>query len=130
MAQISLLAIWSQSEMKVGKTLGIGLIAGAFGGMFGVGGGLIVVPALVLFLAFDQYRAAGTSIVTIVASSSAALAAFAVDGEVDWLAALIIFAGAGIGAWVGSRYIERIPQHVLTGLFAVFVAISAVRMWF
>lgn len=108
----------------------IGLAAGAFGGLFGVGGGLIVVPALVLLLGFDQYRAAGTSVATIVASSAAALGTFALDGEVDWGAALLIFAGAGVGAYAGARYIERIPQHVLTAVFALFVAGAAVRMWF
>ncbi len=111
------------------KALGIGLAAGVFGGMFGVGGGLIVVPALVLLLGFDQYRAAGTSVATIVASSSAALASFAVGDAVDWRSALFLFAGAGVGAWFGARHIERVPQHVLTAVFAVFVAFAAVRMW-
>ena len=116
--------------MTTAKALVIGLGAGVFGGMFGVGGGLIVVPALVLFLSFDQYRAAGTSVATIVASSSAALATFAIDDAVDWRAALFVFAGAGVGAWVGSQYVERVPQHVLTAVFALFVLMAAVRMWF
>ncbi len=115
--------------MIVLKALGIGLAAGVFGGMFGVGGGLIVVPALVLLLGFDQYRAAGTSVATIVASSSAALTSFAIDDAVDWRAALFLFAGAGVGAWFGARYIERVPQYMLTGVFAAFVTFAAVRMW-
>lgn len=115
--------------MTMLKALLIGLAAGTFGGTFGVGGGLIVVPALVLLLAFDQYRAAGTSIVTIVASSTAALTTFALDDAVDWQAAAFLFVGAGVGAWVGARYVERVPQHVLTAVFAIMVGVAAVRMW-
>lgn len=111
------------------KAAAIGLVAGGFGGLFGVGGGVIVVPGLVLWLALDQYRAAATSLAAIVAAAAAALVFFAVDGAVDWVAAAVLFAGSGIGAWVGARYVTRVPQHVLVGAFSVLAAVAALRLW-
>jgi uncharacterized membrane protein YfcA len=111
------------------RAVAIGLVAGAFGGMFGVGGGVIAVPGLILWLGLDQYHAAGTSLAAIVASSAAALVAFAFDDAVDWGAAVVLFAGSGIGAWLGARYVTRVPQHVLVGTFSVLVAVAAVRLW-
>lgn len=111
------------------KAAAIGLVAGTFSGLFGVGGGVIVVPGLVLWLGLDQYRAAATSLATIVASSAAALLFFAADGAVDWGAAAVLFAGSGIGAWLGARYVTKVPQHILVGIFSLLVVVAAVRLW-
>jgi len=108
----------------------LGLVAGVVAGLFGVGGGVIVVPGLVLWIGLTQYRASGTSVAAIVASSAAALVFFAIDGKVDWWAALLIFAGAGTGAWFGTRFVTRIPEPVLTAAFAAILLIAAVRLWF
>lgn len=97
--------------------------------MFGVGGGIIVVPALVLVFGLSQFQAAGTSSATIVAAAAAGLVAFAVDDQVDWTAALLVFVGSGTGAWLGARSMTRIPERALTTAFAVILAIAGVRMW-
>lgn len=111
------------------KAASIGLVAGTFGGLFGVGGGVIVVPGLVLWLGLDQYQAAATSLATIVAASAAALVFFATDDAVDWGAAAVLFAGSGIGAWIGARYVTRVPQHILVGAFSALSAVAALRLW-
>jgi uncharacterized membrane protein YfcA len=106
----------------------LGLAAGVIGGLFGVGGGLLVVPGLVLLLAFEQRRASATSLATIVASSAAAMTRFAVDGSVEFDTALMLFIGAGVGAFVGARLAGRIPNYWLARGFVVIVIASMVRL--
>ena len=111
------------------RALAIGVVAGFASGLLGIGGGVIVVPGLVLLLHMDQYRAAATSVATIVVSASAALIAFGANGSVDWVTAGIVFVGSATGAWLGAHYLDRIPEHLLAGVFSVVLLISAVRMW-
>lgn len=106
----------------------IGLFAGVVSGLFGVGGGIIVVPGLVLLLDFPQRRASGTSMATILASTVAALAVFANDGEVDWRAAAILGAGAVLGSWLGARHLDRIPERWLSITFIIVLLIAAGRL--
>jgi hypothetical protein len=108
----------------------VGVIAGFVSGLLGIGGGVIVVPGLVLFVGLNQYSGAATSVATIVGSSAAALYAFSGNGSVDWTAAAVVFIGAAIGAWVGASWMDRIPEHWLAGTFAAILALAAVRMWF
>ncbi|MDJ0498417.1 MAG: sulfite exporter TauE/SafE family protein [Acidimicrobiia bacterium] len=110
------------------RAVALGLIAGLVGGLFGIGGGVIVVPGLVLGLGFDQHRASGTSVATIVASAGAALITFAGDGSVDWRAAAVITAGAVTGAAIGARILHRIPAATLRWVFAVVLVAAAFRM--
>lgn len=115
--------------MKWVKAAIVGGTAGFVGGLFGIGGGVIVVPGLVLWLGLDQYRASGTSVTAIVAPAAAAVLLFAGGGNVDVAAAAFLFVGAGTGAWLGARYVTKVPEHVLAGAFAVLLTISAVRLW-
>lgn len=108
----------------------VGAVAGFISGLLGIGGGVIVVPGLVLLVGLNQYSAAATSVATIVGSSAAALYTFAGNGSVDWSTAAIVFAGAAVGAWVGARWMDKIPEHWLAGIFALVLASAAVRMWF
>ena len=108
----------------------VGSVAGFISGLLGIGGGVIVVPGLVLLVGLNQYSAAATSVATIVGSSAAGLYAFSSNGSVDWLTAAIVFAGAAVGAWTGARWMERVPEHWLAAIFALVLASAAVRMWF
>lgn len=110
------------------RAVALGVIAGIVGGLFGVGGGIIVVPGLVLWLGFTQHRASGTSVATIIASAGAALVPFALDGSVDWSAAIAITLGAIVGASLGARVLHRIPARNLTRAFSVLLFVAAVRM--
>ncbi len=111
------------------RAAGLGIAAGFVGGLFGVGGGVVVVPGLVLWLGMAQHRAHATSVAAIVASASASLAPFAVTGEVDWPAAAALFAGAGVGAYLGARLIARIPAIWLTRAFVGLMVVAAARLW-
>ena len=111
------------------KALAVGVIAGFASGLLGIGGGVIVVPGLILLLGMDQYNAAATSVATIVVSASAALIAFGSNGSVDWATAVVIFIGSATGAWIGAKYLDRVPEHLLAGVFSIVLLVSAVRMW-
>jgi uncharacterized membrane protein YfcA len=113
---------------STGQAVAIGLLAGFVSGLFGVGGGVIVVPGLVLWLGMDQRRAAGTSMATIVAASVAAVILFGRDRAVDWPAAAWLFAGAGVGAIVGARMLGRIPELWLTRAFTLVLLAATVRL--
>jgi uncharacterized membrane protein YfcA len=108
----------------------VGVIAGFVSGLLGIGGGVIVVPGLVLFVGLNQYSGAATSVATIVGSSAAALYAFSGNGNVNWTTAAIVFIGAAVGAWAGAKWMDKIPEHWLAGIFATILASAAVRMWF
>ena len=112
------------------RSIGLGVAAGFVSGMFGVGGGVLVVPGLVLWMALDQHRASATSMATIVASAAAAVALFSIEGEIDWGAAVVIFVGAGTGAAIVARYVERVPEVWLTRTFAVAMMGSSIRLFF
>ncbi|MCL1599248.1 MAG: TSUP family transporter [Actinomycetia bacterium] len=112
------------------KAAAVGIVAGFLSGLLGIGGGVIVVPGLVLLLGLDQYSAAATSVATIVLTAAAGLVAFGVNGSVDWGTALIVFIGAATGAWAGAHYMNKIPEHVLAGVFTLVMAVASVRMFF
>ena len=100
------------------KALTVGLAAGVLGGLFGVGGGIIIVPGLVLWMGLSQHNASATSVTAIVATSSAALVQFAADGEVAWDIAGWLLLGGLTGAYLrGASLIERIPAVWLARAF-------------
>ncbi len=110
------------------KAIALGAVAGTVAGLFGVGGGVIVVPGLVLWLAISQREASGTSTATIVASSAAAMIAFGIGGNVDWRAAGLILIGSVVGAWGGAWIAERVNERALAVAFAVILAVAGIRM--
>ena len=110
------------------RAISLGLAAGFVGGLFGIGGGVVVVPGLVLWLKFSQHKASGTSVATIIASAGAALLTFGVEGSVDWGAAALITTGAVVGAAIGARILHLIPAKTLTRAFSVLLIVAAARM--
>ncbi|WP_348665970.1 TSUP family transporter, partial [uncultured Microbacterium sp.] len=80
----------SRSCRLVLACIGIGLLSGFLSGLFGVGGGTVIVPLLVLLLGFDQRRAAGTSLAAIVPTSAVGVISYAVHGSVAWIPALLL----------------------------------------
>lgn len=113
---------------RVTRLLLVGFVGGLFGALFGVGGGTVVVPLLVLFLAFDQRRAAATSLAAILVSSIAGAATYAVHGDVRPGAAAIVGIPAVAGVLAGTSLQQRIPVQRLTYLFAIVLAVVGVRL--
>jgi uncharacterized membrane protein YfcA len=110
------------------KLVGIGLVSGFFGALFGVGGGIVIVPLLVLFLAFDQRRAAATSLAAILISSIAGAVTYAFHGEVKPGAAAAIGIPAVLGVLAGTAIQQRVPVHRLSYGFALLLAAVGVRL--
>jgi len=102
----------------------LGLAVGSLTGLFGVGGGFVIVPALVLSLGFAMTEAVGTSLLVIVIGSLVALFV-RLHGGVDW-ATILPFAGAAaLGVLLGSRLGERVSTDALTRWFALLVLATA-----
>ncbi|GAA2886522.1 sulfite exporter TauE/SafE family protein [Microbacterium esteraromaticum] len=107
----------------------IGLIAGLLSGLFGVGGGTVIVPLLVLLLSFDQRLSAGTSLAAIVPTASVGVISYALSGAVAWIPALILAAGAVVGAQIGSRLLPRVSQTALRWGFVAFLVVVIVSLF-
>lgn len=107
----------------------IGLIAGLLSGLFGVGGGTVIVPLLVLLLPFDQRLAAGTSLAAIVPTASVGVISYAASGSVAWIPAIVLAGGAVIGAQVGTRLLPRISQTILRWGFVGFLLLVIVSLF-
>ena len=115
------------------RTLGhiaIGLFAGLVAGMFGVGGGVLVVPALVLVLRYPQRLATGTSLAAIVPTSIVGVVAYALTGHVQWAAGVILAVGAMAGARVGAWALPHVPTKVLQLAFSAFMAAVALSLFY
>lgn len=102
------------------KSIGLGAAVGFLTGLFGVGGGFLIVPALVLFLGLPMVKATATSLVVIVANSISGLTAHATP-DADW-GLIALFTGAAvIGSLVAARFAKRVPVDRLRRWFALFV---------
>ncbi len=110
--------------------LAIGLAAGILAGMFGIGGGVLIVPALVYLARMPIKTATGTSLGALLLPVGL-LGAYAYwkNGDLDPRASLMVAAGLFVGAYFGARLTELVAAPVLQRLFAVFLAFVAVRMW-
>jgi len=109
--------------------VGVGLLAGLLSGLFGVGGGTVIVPFLVLMLAFDQRLAAGTSLAAIVPTAAIGVISYAVHDSVAWIPALLLAAGAVVGAQIGTWMLPRVPLTVLRWAFVGFLAAVIVSLF-
>lgn len=108
----------------------LGFIAGLSSGFLGIGGGLIIVPALTLMLGDSVKRAVGASLGTIVGVSliGAATELLVKRSNIHWGLAVIITAGSLVGARLAARILVKIPEHTLRMLFAASLFIAAYRM--
>ncbi|MBX3067149.1 MAG: sulfite exporter TauE/SafE family protein [Cryobacterium sp.] len=119
----------TQSRVRVLRLAAIGAGVGFFSGLFGVGGGVILVPLLVAVMQFDQRRASATSLAAVLPTAIAGMAAYATHGSVDLIAATLLAAGAICGSLVGTWLLHKIHQRVLRIIFIVFLVLLAVRMF-
>jgi uncharacterized membrane protein YfcA len=107
----------------------IGLIAGMLSGLVGVGGGIIIVPALVYFMSMSQHEAQGTSLaVLLLPAGFFAVYNYYSAGLVDIKSTLIIAATFVIGGYVGSRIAISIDQALVKRIFGVFLLLVALKM--
>ena len=106
----------------------IGTAAGAFSGLFGVGGGTIIVPLLVLWFAYGEREATGTSLAAIAVIGALAAAAHAIYGNVHLAEAAVIGVPAVAGVLVGTAVQQRLSERVVAGTFALVLVASAIAL--
>ena len=110
------------------RDVGVGASAGVVSGLFGVGGGIVLVPYLVLVRGWEQKRAQATALVMVAMAATAGLIPYARSGLVVWAAAAAILIGGLIGAVVGSAIVARVRSWALQIGFAVLLAVAALRL--
>ena len=103
----------------------IATAAGGFSALFGVGGGTIIVPLLVLWLGYEEREATGTSLAAIVIVAVLAAAAHGAYGNVDVLKGVLLGVPAAGGVAAGTALQQRVPQRAIAGGFAVLLVVSA-----
>lgn len=104
----------------------VGMLVGVLSGMFGIGGGTVIVPALV-WLGLSQRNAAATSTLAIVTTSIPGVVSYATGGHVDWLAAVLLFCGMFVGGQIGSWLLSRLPELVLRWIFVAFLVFVVIN---
>lgn len=107
----------------------IGLAAGILSGLVGVGGGIIIVPALVFFLGYTQHEAQGTSLgLLLLPVGILAVINYYNKGFIDIKVVVIMSIAFVIGGWLGSKLSLSLPQQTIRKVFAIFLLYTAVKM--
>jgi uncharacterized protein len=112
----------------IAKLAVIGTAAGAFSGLLGVGGGSVIVPLLIVWLAFGEREATGTSMMAIVVIAALAVSLQAAYGNVDPANAALVGVPAIAGVVVGTAVQQRVPERVISLLFAALLIVIAVEL--
>ncbi|MDY8111150.1 sulfite exporter TauE/SafE family protein [Fulvimarina sp. 2208YS6-2-32] len=114
---------WETAPRLLPLLIGIGFTVGLFSGFFGIGGGFLIVPGLILATGMPLTYAIGTSLVGVGAFGAATASSYAVSGLVDWTIAAVFVIGGLVGGWVGTTLGARIAarKKVLSLAFAVLV---------
>jgi hypothetical protein len=106
----------------------VGIIAGLFGGLVGLGGGVVMIPLMVEFLRLSQHRAHGTSLVALVFTGIAGAVTYALKDSVDVLAAVLLAATAILTARAGARYAYALPEWKLKRAFGGFLIVVSLLL--
>ncbi len=108
----------------------IGIITGLINGLLGIGGGTILIPAMVFLLKKDQHTAHGTSLAIILPTAIVSTIIYNANNHMDWSLALKIALSGMLGGYLGARLMEQIPAPRLRKLFGLFMAAAGLRMIF
>ena len=108
--------------------LAIGAVAGVLSGLFGIGGGVVMVPAMVAATAMPQHRAHATSLAAIAPIAAVGAVVFSGAESVDFAAAAVLIAGSIVGVQVGTRLMGHVSERRLAQLFGAFVVVVAILL--
>jgi uncharacterized membrane protein YfcA len=106
----------------------IGLVAGFFSSLFGVGGGIVIVPLLLLVARFSERPAMATSLAAIGVTALAGVIGYSFTGRVEVVDALLVGLPGAVGATAGAVLQQRIPRRGLSLMFALLLAVVAVLL--
>jgi uncharacterized membrane protein YfcA len=110
---------------RFARLAAIATVAGAFSGLFGVGGGTIIVPLLILWFGYGEREATGTSLAAIAVIAALGAGVHGLYGNVDPVKALLIGLPAVGGIVAGTALQQRIPERAVAGAFAALLVVSA-----
>jgi uncharacterized membrane protein YfcA len=110
------------------RDLSVGLLVGLVSGLFGVGGGIILVPILVLLFRIDQKLAQATSLVVVALSAVTGAITYSIGLSVAWLAVPFLVAGGFLGTWLGTAIVPKIKDRWLKLAFGLFMFLVAGRL--
>jgi hypothetical protein len=113
---------------RVAALIGIGLASGFFAGLFGIGGGILIVPALVVLPKLDQRKAVGTSLLAILPAATISALAYGLSGSVDLVLSALLAVGAVVGAQFGAWLLTRISRKAAQWVFVVFLMVMVVQL--
>jgi uncharacterized protein len=109
----------------------VGLVAGMLSGLVGIGGGIIIVPALIYFLGFDQHKAMGTSLgILLLPAGILAVLNYYKKGYIDIKVVVILFIGFVIGGYLGSKISLGLQESAVKKIFAIVLVMIAGKMLF
>lgn len=101
------------------------ILAGLLGALTGLGGGVVIIPVLVLLFHIDIHHAMGASLISVIATSSGTTSAYLRDGHVNMRIGMLLEVGAVIGAFIGALLIPFVPTNLLAIIFSLILFISA-----
>jgi uncharacterized membrane protein YfcA len=107
----------------------IGTFAGLAAGFFGIGGGIVIIPALIYWAGFSQHKATGTSLAVLLPPIGLAAAMeYYRKGNVDVRAAIILAVGVFVGSWVGAHFANQVKGPYLRLAFGLFVCVVGIYL--
>jgi uncharacterized membrane protein YfcA len=130
------MSIKNKFKMEITTTtvlilLAIGLFSGMLGGMVGIGGGVVLVPALIYILGFSQLNAQGTSLALIMFPVGVlGVINYYKQGHIDFNIVFILAVGFVVGSFLGSKFAMNIPQVFVKKFFAMLMIVIAIKMLF
>ena len=116
------------SRKQIQQSLVVGLLAGILAGMFGVGGGFLMVPLYVIWMGLDQRRSHATSLAAVLPIAVAGAIGYSTSGYVDWHAVATLLAGSFFGALYGVKLLSQVSLKFLQLGFAALLYLSAMRL--
>jgi uncharacterized membrane protein YfcA len=117
-------------KVSVYPLIAIGIVSGLFAAMFGIGGGVVIVPLLILLTRMPPRIAAATSLATLLLTSMIGTARYAGSGHIDWVAAIVIGVPAVVGVVIGIYFQKRLPADWLIIGFGVLIIAIGLKLVF
>lgn len=110
------------------KLLSLGLVTGLINGVFGSGGGMIIVPALILFLGLKDYKAHATAISIILPLSIISTIIYLLNNTIPLKISFLVMIGGLVGSYIGAKLLNKIPTTILRKIFGSVIIYTAIRM--
>lgn len=110
------------------KLITLGLITGIINGLFGSGGGMIIVPALGFYLGLKEYKAHATAISIILPMTIISTTVYFLNSSIPINTGIFVMAGSLFGSYIGAKLLNKIPSNILSKAFGCVIIYTAVRM--